>query len=284
MSIKIPLDFTGVEGRTTVRVSEGDYAAKIVEVKKTVSKSSGNPMLVITFEGLTGELKGRRIKDNHVLMQDNLWTLRNMLENIGYKVKPSKMTFTDAMVMNKKVGLTLVDGDEYKGRIKSEVADYIPVSAVGNKVSPDEVEEDDPLAGLDDMDDEEGWEEEEETEASGDGDDGGDTTDTDLAFEGDDEDDEEDDKEEDDESFDFAEDEEEEDDEEEVELSFSLEDVSSGKSADLKGYLSEAIEAGWEFDLTDKPKVAEVREVLTSLFEDEEDDEDMEGFSLDDME
>lgn len=272
MAIKIPLDFTGVEARTTVRVPEGDYLAKVVEVKKVTSKSSNNPMLVVTFEGLSGELTGRNIRDNHVLVKDSLWTLRNMLEAMGYKVKPSKMNFTDSMVMGKKVGLTLVDGDEYKGRIKSEVADYIPISAVGNKVSgsdvedldePEEDEDDDPLSAFEDDEPEE---DEEETEEE----------------DGDDEDDD------DEAEFGFEDDEDAEDDgeDESEELSFSLEDVSSAKGADLKGYLKEAIDAGWEFDLDEKPKVAEVREALATLFEeeDEEDDDDMEGFSLDDME
>ena len=270
MAIKIPVDFTGVEAKQSVRVAEGDYVAKVVKIDKKPAKSSGNPMLVVTFEGLTGELTGKRIRDNHVLVKDSLWTLRNMLEAMGFKVKPSKMNLTDSMLMGKKVGLTVVDGDEYNKRIRSEIADYIPVSAVDNKVSGsdvDESEDEDPLEGFEedepDEDEEEEFEEDEEEE-----------------------DDEDSFEIEDDEEEEFeVEEEDEEEYEEEVELSFSAEEVSSGKGAELKEYLKEAMEAGWEFDLDDKPKVAEVREALMGLFEEDEEDEDddMEGFDLDDM-
>lgn len=259
MAIKIPVDFTDVEQRASVRVAPGDYIGKVVKVEKKNSSEKGTPGLYVTFEGLSGEFKGKRLQDRHWLTKDSLWTLRNMLEAMGYKVKPSKMTITDAMILGKKVGLTLIDGEEYKGRVRSEVGDYIPVSAVGNKVSGDDVDEedeedeDDPLSEFED--------EPEEDEEEG-----------------------EDEEEEDDEDEDEEGDNEDEDEDEDEELSFTLEDISEAKAPELKAYLVEAMEAGWEFELGDKPKAAEVREVLKSLFEDEEDDEDMEGFELDDME
>lgn len=256
MAIKIPVDFKGVEARSGgVRVPEGDYLAKVVKVEKKAAQS-GNPMLVVTFEGLNGELQGKRIMDRHVLIQNSLWTLRNMLEAMGFKVKPAKMNLTDSMLMGKKVGLTIVDGEEYQGRIRSEVADYVPTSVVGNKTTADEAED-----LLDNEEDEDELEDEEEV---------------------DEEEVEEFEEEEDD--FDFD-DEDEEDDKEEPELSFGLDEIFEAKGPQLKEYLKEAMEAGWEFELGDKPKVAEVREALQTLFEDEEDDEeeDLEGFDLDDL-
>lgn len=264
MPISIPVDFSGVEARTTVRVPEGDYTAKLVKIQKTNAKTGDkNPMLVVDFEFTSGGkgVQGQRIRDRHILIKDSLWTLRNMLEAMGLKVPNGKMNIKEGQLVGRTVGLTVIDGDEYKGKIKSEVGDYIPADAVGNIVQEDS------------SDDEEEWDDEDEPEET-------------LTEVEDDETEEEEDDEEEADSFDFddEEDEEEEDEPEEeeveVELSFSQEEVSNAKGVELKTYLKEAMEAGFEFELSDKPKVAEVRDALLALFDD---DDEMEGFDLDDV-
>lgn len=270
--MKVDLDFTNVKSSGKIRVPEGDYLAKIKKVEKTKSKSGGNPMLVVEFMLLSGDngTQGKTIRDNHVLTENSLWTLRNMLEAVGYKVPAGPMKFTDKMVLGKKVGLTLIDGEEYKGRISSEVGDYISPSVLGNKVSSDEAEypgdrdagDDDDFAFDAEVDEDEIVSDEEE--------DTDDDSDDDDAF-----------------AFDDEDEEDEEDEEEEDELTFDADDVEVAKAADLKGYYSEAVEAGWEFDLPSKPKAAQVREALLSLFadtEEEDDDDEMEDFDLDDIE
>lgn len=263
MAIKIPLDFTGVESSNRVKVTPGDYLAKVIKVEQTKSSNKGTPELRVTFEGKSGELSGRRFTDSHYLTQKSLWTLRNMLEAIGYKVKPSKMTFSDSMVKGKIVGVTLVD-DEYEGRVRSIVADYIPSKAVTNRVAVEEsselMEEEDESADEDDL-----FEEDED----------------DLEGDEVEEDEEDEEVEEDTEEV-----EEEETSDETPPLTFTPEEVSEAKGADLVEYLKEAMAEGWEFDLPKKPKVAQVREALLALFVDEEDgedEEDLESWDLDDL-
>lgn len=280
--MKVDLDFTNVKSSDKIRVPEGDYLAKVSKVEKTKSKSSNNPMLVITFTLLSGGqgAEGKTIKDNHVLTETSLWTLRNMLEAMGYSVPASKMTFNDKMVIGKKVGLTLIDGEEYKGRISSEVADYIPPSVVGNRVTSDEVEADE-----DDESDDGFLADEEDSEDEGfafddeeDSDDGDETEDSEDDEESDEDDDE-------DEGFSFDDDDEEDEEEEGVALSFDSDDVESAKAPELKTYFKEATDAGFEFDLPKKAKASDVRDALLSLFaEDDEDDDEMEDFDLDDVE
>lgn len=272
MGVKIPLDFTNVKDRGSVRVEPGNYLAKVKSVKKETAKSSGNPMLVVTFEFLSGPAQGRTIVDRHILTESSLWTLRNLLEAMGFKVPAREMRLDIDTLLNRKVGIVVVDGDEYQGRIKSEVSDYLPPSQVGNVVSGDLEEEDDE----DDVfDEEEDYDEEEEDE-----DEDGDSfslDDDDEDFDSDEDDSEEDDEEDDDAG---------EDDGEGDSLSFDAADVSSAKGPALKSFLAEAIDAGWEFDLPEKPKVAEVREALLALFEDEDEEEEegeLESFSIDDI-
>lgn len=263
MGIKIPVDFTGVEARATVRVVEGDYKAKVIDINKTKAKSSGNPMLVVTFElreGPDKEAKGKRIKDNHVMTKESLWTLRNMLEAMGFKVPSGPMKLDTNSIKGRAVGVTIVDGDEYKGRIKSEIADYISPSLVGKKVT---AEESDDLLDEDDDDEADDWEDEDESDDSDDSDD-----------DSDDSDDEEDEEESDDSD---------DEDEDEVELTFGPSEIEEAKVPELKSYLKEAMDAGFEFKLSDKPKKSEVVEALLTLFEDEDDDDEMDEFDLDDV-
>lgn len=264
--MKVDLDFTNVKSSKKIRIPEGDYLAKVKRVKK-VKASTGSPMLVMDFLILSGKgAEGKVIQDNHVLTENALWTLRNMLEAMGYEVPASKMKFDDKMVNGKKVGITVIDGEEYKGRISSEIADYIAPSVVGNKVTAEEADEDESDDGMDVFapdDEDEEFEEEESSDDSDDEDESDDSDDDDFTFEDDEED----------------------EDEEEVALSFDDTDVTNAKAAELKTYINEAKEAGFEFDLPTKPKAKDVREALLGLFaEDEEDDDEMEDFDLDDVE
>lgn len=270
--MKVDLDFTNVKSSGKIRVPEGDYLVKVKNVTKKKA-NTGNPMLVVDFMFLTGGegIEGKTITDNHVLTENALWTLRNMLEAIGYSVPTRKMKFDDKMVLGKKVGLTVIDGEEYKGRISSEIADYVSPKIIGNLTSTTEASEDDEegfLSDDEDSDDSDDVEEVEEDESEDESDD--DSDDGDFAFE--DSDDESDDA----------------DEEEEVALSFDEEDVEEAKAAELKKFYAEATEAGFEFDLPAKPKAKEVREALLTLFveeDEEEDDEEFEeDFDLDDVE
>ena len=267
MAINIPVDFTGVEARGRIRVSEGDYLAKVVKLEQKPSAQKKTPGLHITFEGLSGELKGKRITDSHWLTKDSLWTLRNMLEAMGFQVPSGPMKINDKMLKGRKVGLTVIDGEEYKGRISSEIGDYIPAEVVGNITKeaelPGDVDEGDEL---DAFADDEPEDEPEETEA--------DET-------------EEETEEEDSDDFSFGDDAEEEgaEVEEDDSLSFTPKMVQEAKGPQLIEFVKEAQEAGWDLGLGAKPKVAEVREALLALFEDEEEtDDELEGFSLDDVE
>lgn len=267
MGVKIPLDFTGVPEKGSVRVPEGDYVVKVKNTKKQPAKSSGNPMLVVGLEFAAGtkdihgkDVGGKSITDRHILVKDSLWTLRNMLEAMGFKVPTGTMKLDTDQIMGKPVGITVIDGEEYKGRIKSEVADYLPASAVGNLARGDEAD-----ALSDDDEDDDGL------GAFGDDDESDDDTSAEV-----DEDDESESGDEDEEG----------DEEEEETLSFDTDDIASADGKTLKAYVKEAKEAGFELELGSKPKVSEVRDALAALFveDEEEDDEEMEDFSLDDVE
>lgn len=277
MPINIPVDFTGVEARASVKVPEGDYAAKVVKLEQKNSSQKKTPGLYVTFEGLSGALKGKRIQDRHWLTKDSLWTLRNMLEAMGFQVPAGQMNLKEQMLKGKKVGLTIIDGEEYKSKVRSEIGDYLPFDMVGQVATGNEDvfggededdEEDDGLGGLgtdeeEDEDETEIEEGDEETEVE--------------------EEEAEEEAEEEDDNFSFGEDDEEEEaEDEETPLSFSRTDVETAKGKELLPYVKEAQDAGWDLGLGKGAKVADVKAALLAVLP-EEDEEEMEDFSLEDV-
>lgn len=269
MGMKIPVDFSDVPERGSVRIPEGDYVTEITKVVKKNAKSSGNPMLVVSLKTLSGpeSARGKTLIDRHILVKDSLWTLRNLLEAIGYNVpnKPMKLD-TDKQLMGRKVGISVIDGDEYKGRIRSEVADYMSPDVVGELTRAEdaditEEDEDELSVFMDDEDEDEDLDVDEEEE--------------------DEEDEEDEETEDEEESWEFSD----EDEDETSDLPFSSTDeVAEAKGKQLKAWVEELIDAGYELDLPKKPKVADVRSALIDLFNDEtEDEEEMEEFSLDEL-
>lgn len=136
-------------GGGSARVPEDDYRAKIAEIKQTES-SAGDPMLVLTYQIVDGKYKGKKIIDRIVLTEKVLWKLRQVLEAMG-KTVPSKLfkLNIDGLI-GPEVAITVVDGEPYKGRIKSEISDVQSTDILDESDEEEEDDDDD-----DDDDDEE---------------------------------------------------------------------------------------------------------------------------------
>lgn len=128
----VVVDFTDSEGNGGgVRIPEDDYRAKVTKVSLTEAKSSGNPMLVWEYEISEGKHKGKKIIDRTVLTKQSAWKIRQILEAMDVTVPLKKLKFDTDKYVGKEIGITVTDGDEYNGRIKSEVSDYLSIDAVG---------------------------------------------------------------------------------------------------------------------------------------------------------
>jgi hypothetical protein len=135
-------DAQGGGGR--VRVPEDDYRARIKTVKRETSEKSGNPMLVITFVGVEGKLKGKEFRDYFSLMPKALFKLRQLLEALGEEVPDDKLSVAPllkrAIKNGTEFGVTMTD-EEYEGRIRSRPTDYLDLETL--EESEDEDDEDD---------------------------------------------------------------------------------------------------------------------------------------------
>lgn len=139
-----------------VKVPEGDYRMKIVKVEQTETKDDGRSMLVIHYKFVEGKHKGKLIKDRIVLVgndekKDTLWKLTQVLEALGKKIPDSAFRLNIDNLIGGEVAATIIDGNEYKGRIKSEVGDINDLSILEEE---DDDEDDDEDSDEDEDDDE----------------------------------------------------------------------------------------------------------------------------------
>lgn len=137
-------DFTNVKEGGAFRPRhkpEGDYAAKCVAVDDHEFKNDA------TKEGwvFTFKVKGDERSTYPVYCstsEKEVWKLRKMFMAAGMNV-PKKMVMVDPnKLVGKDMGITLED-DEYEGRLKSVIADWMPLDDLVDAGDDDEDEDED---------------------------------------------------------------------------------------------------------------------------------------------
>lgn len=129
------IDFEGIEsgGGGGARVPEDDYALVVDSVEETESKSSGNSMLVWKFKISKGKHKGKKLKPAYAtLTVDSLWKLKNILEALGIEATKVSRKKILKEAPGKECAGSVIDGEEYKGKISSEVAEFMPLSELNS--------------------------------------------------------------------------------------------------------------------------------------------------------
>jgi len=160
----IELDFSNTS-RRDARLPEGEYIFKVEDAKQQKAKTSGNPMIVFTLVVNHGSMTGSQVTYRQMLLEQNLWSFRNMLEAMGHKIPEGKIKIRLETLVGKEVGARVADGEPYNNRIKSEVIDFLKPNAViidahlrNNKSGAGETEiftEDTEAAYDDDLDEDE---------------------------------------------------------------------------------------------------------------------------------
>lgn len=151
---KIKVDFKGVEaGGGRPRLPEGDYLAKVTDVKAGESKK-GNSMLTWEFTITTpGKGKGKKFKSYTTLNKEALWKLKQLLEAMGLKVPNGSATLDLDKYMGREVGVTLVD-EEYDNKMHSTISDFIPAADLDEDDDDEDEDEDESDEEDDDEEDE----------------------------------------------------------------------------------------------------------------------------------
>jgi hypothetical protein len=128
---KISVDFTGVEirkGGSGAHVPEGDYLLKVVGCERRPKKDDPSRFYLSWKLEIVRptSYKGKIIYHRTSLSEESLWALRGFLTDLlGEKNVPqSKVDVPIKTIVDRQVqiGATLVDGEPYNGKVKSEIA------------------------------------------------------------------------------------------------------------------------------------------------------------------
>lgn len=147
---KVKYDVTGVEPGQDfdTPVPVGLYVANIADVVEGTSKSSGNPMLTVTYSIIRDakngnkDWKGRNLWDYIVLNDSSAWKLRGFLEAVGLvSDRKQKGTLdTDALIGTKVQVRVKHDTDEEYGT-RAKVGTVLAMPDTEPEEEPEEDEE-----------------------------------------------------------------------------------------------------------------------------------------------
>jgi ribosomal protein L12E/L44/L45/RPP1/RPP2 len=152
------VDFSKDDGNSggSRRFKEGDYKVKIKSVSLGHSKERETPFVQLALVFTEGKYKGTvwdGLRTRVYVTDGTVWRVRSLFEACGLPVPKKKSRVDFSKLEGQSLAVTIVDGDEYKGRISSEIADFVDPEAL----SDDEDDEDE-----DDDDDEDDDEDEDE--------------------------------------------------------------------------------------------------------------------------
>ena len=124
----VRVDFTGVEGR--VLLPEGDIKAKVDTF--TVEKGDAADYMKWKFRTIDKDKKvnDKPLNYNTSLAPQALWNLRNLLEALGVEIPEGPMDIKPEDVADLELILTVED-DEYDGKKRSAVVDFVSVDDAG---------------------------------------------------------------------------------------------------------------------------------------------------------
>ena len=137
MAKKMKLDFTGIEAY--VKCAEGQHVVKLTEIEETESQA-GNPMLNATFQVVKGASTGAKLYDNFVLTEKALWKLQSFLVAVGMKADGKMILDLDKLVG--KTCIVEVAHEEYEGKTRARIQEFIKLAAKAEDADEDEDEPD----------------------------------------------------------------------------------------------------------------------------------------------
>ena len=139
MGKKMKLDFSGIEAY--VKCAEGQHVVKLVEIEETESQA-GNDMLNATFKVVKGQSTGATLYDNFVLTEKALWKLQSFLVAVGMKADGKVVLDLDKLIG--KTCIVEVEHEEYDGKTRARIQEFIKLAAKDEEEPDDEdIEEDD---------------------------------------------------------------------------------------------------------------------------------------------
>lgn len=137
MAKKMKLDFTGIEAY--VKCAEGQHVVKLIDIEETESQA-GNDMLNATFQVVKGASTGAKLYDNFVLTEKALWKLQSFLVAVGMKADGKVVLDLDHLIG--KQCIVEVAHEEYEGKTRARIQEFIKLAAKAEDADEDDEDED----------------------------------------------------------------------------------------------------------------------------------------------
>lgn len=137
----LTFDFTNYKDTSSAHVPAGTYHAKVSDFEETTSKSSGNLMFAVYLDIIEGPHAGQQIIDRLPQTEKAMFRSAAFLQALGVKIAKKKIALNPRSLIGRPVDIVVEDGEPYKGRVRSEVREYLRATKPA-KSEP----EDDPMA------------------------------------------------------------------------------------------------------------------------------------------
>jgi len=135
------------------RKPEGEYRAKIVKADDHQPNDKSKPagwVLTVMVEGDARSTYPVYLNPE----QKQAWKIYQVCRAAGLNVKTARVRFDPNKLVGKNVGIFLED-DEYEGRPKSVIAEFIPYDEVGANADEDGIDDEDEIIDEDEPEEDE---------------------------------------------------------------------------------------------------------------------------------
>lgn len=179
----IEVDLTNFREKVSSHVPEGKYRVAI-EDAETGTTRNGDPKITMYYRVTHGDYANTALFiDTLTLTEKAIFRLVGLMSALGMKTPRKKFRMDLSKFIGKKLVVEVGDGDEYRGRVKSEVREYLPLSVL---TGDEDDEDDDEDEDEDDLNNDESADETAEEETSDEVDDDDDEDDDDVELDPDD--------------------------------------------------------------------------------------------------
>lgn len=145
----VNIDLTNFKDTQGARVDPGDYHVIIDSYEMSKSRA-GNTMITVWLRITEGDEKDSVLVDRYTITEKALWRVVGLLNAVGIKTPNKRLRLNPAVLVNKRLIVSVADGEEYRGRIPSNVVGWMKAKSNGPKkddpweTDPDEEETEEP--------------------------------------------------------------------------------------------------------------------------------------------
>lgn len=123
------VDLTDYKDRMSARLEPGKYLVRITDGEIGETKDTKAPKVVLYYTVVGTSFNGQPLVDHLPLSGKAVFRIVQVMRALSVTVdKGKKFVVPFNKMINRTMCVTVVDGDEYNGQVKSQVQSYAPAS------------------------------------------------------------------------------------------------------------------------------------------------------------